>query len=57
LGYWLPKLERNMERDKDALARLAAAGWDVLVIWECETRNAESLARRLAGFLGHTMRC
>lgn len=24
-AYWLPKLERNMERDKDALARLAAA--------------------------------
>lgn len=56
-AYWLPKLERNMERDKAALAELTAAGWDVLVIWECETRNAESLARRLAGFLGRTMRC
>src|SRR5690606_33231808 len=51
-AYWLPKLERNMERDKDALARLAAAGWDVLVIWECETKDAEALARTLTGFLG-----
>lgn len=51
-AYWLPKLERNMERDKDALARLAAAGWDVLVIWECETKDAEILARTLTGFLG-----
>lgn len=52
LSYWLPKLERNMERDKAALARLAAAGWDVLVIWECETKDAEALARTLTGFLG-----
>lgn len=52
LSYWLPKLERNMERDKEALARLAAAGWDVLVIWECETKDAEALARTLTGFLG-----
>lgn len=51
-AYWLPKLERNMERDKAALARLAAAGWDVLVIWECETKDAEALARTLTGFLG-----
>lgn len=42
----------DMERDKEALARLAAAGWDVLVIWECETKDAEALARTLTGFLG-----
>ena len=50
--YWLPKLKRNIERDKAALAQLAAAGWDVLVIWECETQDGEALAKTLKGFLG-----
>ena len=39
LDYWLPKLARNVERDKENLAQLANAGWDVLVIWECQTRK------------------
>lgn len=40
------------EQDKAALAQLAAAGWDVLVIWECETQDGEALARTLRDFLG-----
>ncbi|WP_259397709.1 very short patch repair endonuclease, partial [Burkholderia cepacia] len=34
-AYWLPKLERNQQRDKAALEKLAALGWNALVIWEC----------------------
>lgn len=37
-GYWLPKLARNVERDYQARTKLAREGWDVLVIWECQTR-------------------
>lgn len=50
-AYWLPKLERNIARDKAALAQLAADGWDVLVIWECETQDGKAPARTLSGFL------
>ena len=32
--YWLPKIERNRERDVRQTAALAAAGWEVLRIWE-----------------------
>jgi DNA mismatch endonuclease, patch repair protein len=32
--YWLPKLERNKERDREVEAALAQAGWRVLRIWE-----------------------
>ena len=32
--YWEPKLRRNVERDRAADAALAAAGWDVVRIWE-----------------------
>lgn len=44
--YWLPKLARNTERDVQSKAALKAAGWRVLVIWECETKNLEKLRLR-----------
>lgn len=52
LGYWLPKLERNIERDKQNADALEQAGWDVLTIWECETKDTDSLKERLCRFLG-----
>lgn len=33
-GYWLPKLRRNVERDRETTARLQDAGWKVLRFWE-----------------------
>jgi DNA mismatch endonuclease (patch repair protein) len=50
--YWLPKLARNVERDREVEARLAELGWEPLVIWECETRKADLIRERLARFLG-----
>lgn len=50
-GYWGAKLARNVERDAQNMARLKKEGWKVLVVWECETRNLESLARRICTFL------
>ena len=49
--YWLPKLARNKERDRRARRRLRAAGWRVVTVWECWTREAEGLRERLAGLL------
>lgn len=34
LDYWLPKLERTVERDRRNEALLADAGWAVIVVWE-----------------------
>ena len=50
--YWLPKIERNKERDNQERMRLVGTGWDVLVIWECEINDEEFLAERLITFLG-----
>lgn len=33
-SYWRPKLKRNVARDRAVDAALAAAGWQVLRIWE-----------------------
>lgn len=50
--YWLPKLERNQERDRLALAALAELGWSTLVVWECELEALEELRSKLKEFVG-----
>lgn len=52
LDFWGPKLEANRERDERNLVLLAELGWDVLVIWECQTKNREELQARIGEFLG-----
>lgn len=49
--YWLPKLARNVERDARACTSLQALGWRVLVIWECEVKDRNTLTERLIDFL------
>jgi len=50
--WWAAKLARNVARDQQNLMALQAAGWSVLVLWECEVRNEAALAVRLRSFLG-----
>ena len=41
--YWIPKIERNMTRDKAVTAVLVEQGWIVLRFWEHSIRkNLES---------------
>lgn len=49
--YWREKVRRNRERDAKSLKALRFNDWQVLVIWECETRDSEDLKRRLRYFL------
>lgn len=42
--FWQAKLEANVDRDRRAIEKLQASGWRVLVVWECATRNVESVA-------------
>lgn len=49
--YWSPKLAGNKARDARNLANLTAAGWNVLVVWECEIKDREKLLHRLSSFL------
>lgn len=50
--YWEPKFAGNVARDAAAQAQLKEAGWRVLVIWDCETRNRGMLESKLIAFLG-----
>lgn len=46
--YWLPKFAANVERDRRKEEALKSLGWRVLVFWECEINDLNSLKRRLA---------
>lgn len=41
--FWQRKFECNVQRDRDSTITLAAFGWSVLVIWECQTGDVEKL--------------
>lgn len=49
--FWQSKREGNVARDKRNLGRLRRAGWKVLTIWECQTRNPKKLIEKLRRFL------
>jgi DNA mismatch endonuclease (patch repair protein) len=49
--FWLPKLEGNRQRDIRIEAALATMGWGVMVLWECELDNTESVSARIRTFL------
>jgi DNA mismatch endonuclease (patch repair protein) len=51
VDFWMTKFARNVERDNEAMARLRVAGWDPMVIWECETRLPERVVERLSAII------
>lgn len=48
LDFWLPKLQRNAERDRETSKTLTEQGWQVEIIWECETKSTSLLAAKIA---------
>lgn len=48
-SYWVPKLNRNAERDAVNDAELRSAGWEVLRVWEHESvdRGVERVTTQL----------
>lgn len=52
---WKLKFDANTERDARKEAMLRAAGWKVLVVWECELRHApEERLKRLVSDITET---
>ena len=40
--YWIPKLEKNVNRFKENLDKLNTVGFSTAVIWECEVNYLEN---------------
>lgn len=51
-AYWTGKIAANRGRDAAARDALAAAGWRVETVWECELKDAAVLRDRARGWLG-----
>ncbi|MDO8799488.1 very short patch repair endonuclease [Phenylobacterium sp.] len=49
--YWVAKVGRNRARDLVSQDALAALGWRVETIWECDLKDGAALTARLAGLL------
>ena len=49
--FWNGKLDTNSRRDKSAQDALDDLGWQVLIVWQCETRNQQQLSVALRQFL------
>ena len=45
--YWNEKFKANTTRDRRVALELEALGWRVVAIWECETKEPETLSRIL----------
>ena len=45
--FWQHKFRKNVARDKANRTDLAALGWNVVIVWECETRELDVLARKV----------
>lgn len=55
-AFWMGKIDSNVARDKRCVAELTAAGWQVLIVWECALRGKmrleeAALASRLEEWL------
>lgn len=37
--FWEPKLQKNRQRDAANKRELVVAGWQVLVLWECQLKD------------------
>lgn len=50
-AWWIAKFDKNRERDARKVADLEALGFEVAVVWECETRSEDLLRERLERWL------
>ncbi len=53
--FWVAKIRRNQERDKEEQRKLAAMGWHCITVWECELKptKREATLDSLAFTLNH----
>lgn len=51
IEFWNSKIAGNVERDNRNNATLKKMGWQILVVWGCETKKPEPLFDKLKNFL------
>ncbi len=53
--FWVAKIRRNKERDREEQRKLAAMGWHCITVWECELtpKKREETLESIAFTLNH----
>ena len=51
VGFWKDKFEKNVLRDKKVIKQLKKKGWKVKIVWECQTKNEDTLVQTVHSFL------
>ena len=53
--FWVAKIRRNKERDKEEQHKLAQMGWHCITVWECELtpKRREETLESIAFTLNH----
>ena len=49
--FWESKFQKNVYNDQKNIRVLRELGWQVKVIWECETNGTDKLAETITSFL------
>jgi DNA mismatch endonuclease (patch repair protein) len=49
--FWQEKFKRTIERDKQNKSKLKKLGWQILIIWECQTKRPEKIVSKIKEFL------
>ena len=49
-AFWDNKRKRTVQRDKENLKALKKLGWNVLVLWECQLKDIETLQSEIISF-------
>jgi DNA mismatch endonuclease (patch repair protein) len=49
--FWQTKRQGNVKRDQRNLETLSMKGWQVMIVWECQTKDLDALTRRVRDFL------
>jgi DNA mismatch endonuclease (patch repair protein) len=50
-NFWIKKFKDNVARDKQNRKSLKALGWNIILVWQCELKDEDSLTKRLNAVL------
>lgn len=49
--FWVQKIEGNCRRDSESRKKLIELGWQVIVVWQCETVDRDALRQTISRVL------
>jgi DNA mismatch endonuclease (patch repair protein) len=47
-NYWLPKIERNKQRDKEVNRNYKKEGWKVIRVWEHQLKSSDKIIKKIS---------